>query len=243
MKTRRIKIAISQIADGNLDFRWGKRDEIVANRKRFLSKNGILFESCVAMKADELGSEIKEVSVDHKGRGMLKIDPLMACDGLFTNEFGVGLFLLVADCYPVAMYDLKRNLLGLVHLGRRGVDSGLVTKLCEIFKKNGSNLAEVLVFSGPGIKKDSYLWAGEFPHKQSRWGNFLELNAEGLWKIDIEGFLVKQFLDKGILRENIQVSPIDVFKDKNYYSHARSVKTGETEGRFAMVVTMLELPG
>lgn len=48
----------------------------------------------------------------------------------------------------------------------------------------------------------------------------------------------KQLLDMKVKETNIYTSSIDTFKSPEYFSHYRSVRTGEDEGRFATVVGM-----
>lgn len=135
---------ISNVSDGNMSYLWGGGEEVLGNRVNFLDKFGLKIGDCVFTSLNH-GDEIAEVGFDDKNK-------TVECDAVITKEKGVVLFMLTADCFPVIVYDDQK--LALVHLGRKGVELGLIKKAMPYF---GSG---VEVIMGPGIRKESYIFDG-----------------------------------------------------------------------------------
>ncbi len=220
---------VSMADEGNMSQRWGDSESVRKNKRNFLRKLNIKPEDCVAVSL-LLGTKIRIVGEKNKGK-------LVKGDALITAKPGVGLWMLTADCYAVVVYDAKKKILGLVHLGRQGADGGLAEKVVGRFKDLGSKPEDLVVSAGPGIRQKSYVWEGKLPFKKD-WGGFAVQSEVNKWQINIGGFLCSHFINNGIREQNIRISEVDVFNDPRFFSHVRSVKTGEPEARFATVVMM-----
>ena len=217
----------SRVEDGNLDFRFGVKGEVMENRKKFLVKIGMRTENFVVLRVTH-GDGMEIVRGKDRGR---EVD----ADALVTGERAVGMMLLTADCIPVIIGDESAGVLGLVHLGWQGVDKELVTKVVE--KMNSLGGRDLRAVIGPGVRKESYVFEGRIVQaNDSKWQPFLEKQGGGRTAIDLVGFIKKQLVDCGVKR--IEDCGIDTAKNKNYFSHYRAVRTGELEGRFATVVMM-----
>ena len=61
----------------------------------------------------------------------------VASDAIITNQRNILIGILVADCFPVILYDQKKHVAAVVHLGWRGTSAGLlgrtVNAMQEIF--------------------------------------------------------------------------------------------------------------
>lgn len=53
------------------------------------------------------------------------------------------------------------------------------------------------------------------------------------------GYLSSRLVDLGISKQNIFVSEVDTYTEKALFSHRRSAVTGEAEGRFMVMVSMV----
>lgn len=224
----RLVYAISTVADGNMSLKYGEEMEVAAGRKRFLASYKLKLEDFVTLWVQgKDGLEV--VGVGDKGR-------MLETDAVITKEFGVGLFMVTADCFPVILHDEKVGILGLVHLGWRGVDKELVLKVVGKMQCLGAK--ELRAIIGPGIRKESYVFDVPLVQENDpRWQPFLERQSGGRVAIDLAGFIKKQLVDCGV--EKIEDCGIDTAKDKNYFSHYRSMKMGEQGGRFATVAMMV----
>jgi len=236
--------AFSEKTEGNMSFKWGgDRDEVLRSRQNFLKKLNLSLEDCVTMwPTDKL--EILTVGARDKGLGMTGED-VPEADALFTADRGVFLFLLFGDCLPVIFYDPVKHVVALAHLGWKSTENKLAEKvLSELGKKYGSQPSDLTVALGPGIHKDSYLkktdeWLARDHNDLEGWKNFSEKLQDGRVAIDIVSYNLKQLVEAGVPAENIEVSEMDTAASDRFFSHYRSKKTGEKEGRSAAVVGII----
>ena len=74
------------------------------------------------------------------------------CDGLITNEPGVGLVVFTADCTPILLHDPVTGAVGAVHAGWRGTAAGIVKNCVEaMVREYGSNPADICAAICPNI--------------------------------------------------------------------------------------------
>ena len=216
-----------------MSLKWGEEKEVRGNRQRFLDKYEIDSNQMVVASLAS-GDKFEVVSKNDLGKMIIDVDALI------TKDVGVSLFMCVGDCFPVIAYDEKRNILAVIHLGYRGIMSDLFEKVINKFNELGSETSDIQLEIGPGIKKDSYIFDAEKVAQRGYlsegWKNYLEDIEGGKTKIDLLGFLLEKIKKVGIVKVN--VSPVDTIKDLNYFSHYRSVNTGEVEGRIAVFAVM-----
>jgi copper oxidase (laccase) domain-containing protein len=80
-----------------------------------------------------------------------------ACDGIITNQRGIGVGIYVADCCAVHIVDRKTPAIGLVHSGRKGTELGVVTNaIAELNERFGSDPADMIVQLSPCIRPPHY---------------------------------------------------------------------------------------
>lgn len=135
-------------------------------------------------------------------------------DGLITRETEVGILLPLADCLGAVVLDEKQKIVGLLHAGRQNVEQNGPRKFIEYFVNNfGSNAPDLKIYFSPYV-----------------------LNYR-IFKLDKNlGEAVKeQFVDAGILLDNIIDSKIDTVSNGNFPSNS----SGDTAKRFAVVVKQI----
>lgn len=230
MKQPGLICAVSNISDGNMALKWGEEKEVWRNRKRFLAKNGISVKDCVFTSLVH-GTEIKIVNSYDK-------EKILEADGFITSDKHVAIWITTGDCFPIVFFDAKKKILGLAHLGWRGVDKGLAGEMVKRLIDLGVDPGNVWVWIGPGIRKESYVF--DTPLKQEndpRWQPFLERWDGGKTAIDVVGLIEKQLADFGV--KHVEDCGIDTAKDENYFSENRSDELNISQGRFATVVMMV----
>lgn len=225
---------VSTVADGNMSFLWGEKSEVEKNREKFFEKIGINGADCVYTSLVH-GNDVLMAGEKDKGKKL-------EADGFITLEKGVGIFLMTGDCLPVVFCDDEKGILGIAHLGWRGVDKELAGVMVKKLVELGSNVRDLHIWIGPGVRKETY-WkydrgVPEFLKsvEVEKWKRFLEDKPDGQLALDLVGYVMQQLIEEGVLKENIKVSEIDTVADRNYFSQFRSDKLGEPQGRFATVV-------
>jgi len=223
----------STVSDGNMAYVWGEKKEVLKNRIKFLKNNDLKIEDCVFSHLTH-GTDIEIVGEKDKGR-------MVEADALITSEKNVALWISTGDCLPVVFFDNQKRILGLVHLGWKGVDKKLAGKVAKKFIDLGSDSKNITIWIGPGVRKESY-WKYDRGVKDfldqidvEGWKEFMEQKPNNELALDLVGYVKRQLTKNGIHERNIEVSPVDTVLDKNYFSQFRSDKKNQPQGRFATV--------
>lgn len=74
-------------------------------------------------------------------------------DAMWTNQPGVGLAILTADCLPVVLADRQGEVVGAAHAGWRGLCAGVLQALVDAMPVPSGRLQ---AFIGPAIGKAAY---------------------------------------------------------------------------------------
>ena len=146
----------STIDDGNMSFKFDDEAEVKRNRKLFLDKLEISPSDCVAPYLEHTNS-VLVVGDKQRGNGILDWRTSPHVDALVTQERDCYLFMLVADCLPIILFDEATNSLGLVHAGWKGVELQIVTKTINKMQVHFGVKSETIVAAiGPCIRPQTY---------------------------------------------------------------------------------------
>jgi YfiH family protein len=117
---------------------------VVENRRRAATEAGVDPER-VAMGWQVHGTDLREWSEPPPDLAYAQPGDkdLERVDGHLTREAGIGLIVLVADCYPVALSDGEQ--VAMLHCGWRPLAGGIIEKALERFDSTPSAVV------GPGI--------------------------------------------------------------------------------------------
>jgi len=79
------------------------------------------------------------------------------CDAVITDQPGIMIGILVADCYPVLLFDRGRKVAAVAHVGWRGAAAGLLGKTVTAMQNGfGCRPEEICAAVGPGIGAHRY---------------------------------------------------------------------------------------
>jgi YfiH family protein len=131
-------------------------------------------------------------------------------DAIITNQRNVLIGILVADCYPVILYEQARHAAGVVHLGWRGAAIGLLGRtikaMQEIFGCQTEGLCAAI---GPGIAAHNYEVdrpvRDAFRQGTDHWGRIAKEVSLGHWQLDLQQSILLQLEAAGIAREAVDV--------------------------------------
>lgn len=233
--------AISTVADGNMSYFFNGLQadikEVKNNRSKFFNQIGIPIDKTVGiwvegedriLVADPLQAGISMTDKEHAVR----------CDALITNKKDLYLFLLIADCLPVILYDPEKNALAIVHVGWKGAHLEIVKKTIKRMEEEFNiNAKDLTVGFGPAARKESFIKENPSQKSDPRWADFVEDMGDSFYRVDVPGFCRHQLIECGVMEENIFDCGIDTVVDKNFYSHYRDdEKSHSDQGRFACAV-------
>jgi polyphenol oxidase len=138
-------------------------------------------------------------------------------DGLITQVKNISLCVATADCLPILFYDKVNNVIGIAHVGRKGLVAGIIKNMIKQFINNyNSDPKNIIVGIGPGIEKECYWVDSEF--------------------IDIRALAIGDLIKSGIDEENIENIGLctKCNKDKFY-----SYRGGDRYDRFISTISLI----
>ena len=135
----------------------------------------------------------------------------ISADAIITNQCGIAIGVLTADCVPILLLDPVKKVIGIVHAGWKGAAKGIVQKTVEtMVKQFGSDKKALLAAIGPSIgsccyKVDEVVIKEFGVHSPELGGNKFIKKGKDSWALDLKKANFVQMLDIGLLEKNISV--------------------------------------
>lgn len=161
-------------------------------------------------------------------------EELMDTDALITNEKGICVAVMSADCVPILLYDKKNKAVAAVHSGWRGTVARILEKtLHEMNALFGTKGDNIIAGIGPSVSQESYEVGEEVVSEVSkafgRESGLLIAQPENKAKLDLWKANALQLKEFGVKPEAIEISDLCTVKNNSYFFSARQ---GDS-GRFA----------
>lgn len=195
----------------NLSFTRGDSAEaVLENYRRIGRKIGYHVEDFVASHQTHT-TNIRIVSQEDKGKGIVTERDYENVDGLMTNEKDIVLFTYFADCVPLYFVDTVKKVIALSHSGWRGTVNRMgaktVRKMVETY---GCDRKDILCAIGPSICKACYEvsedvaaeFRREFTTEEGE--EFLEDKGDGKYQLDLWKVNEIILVNEGIQKEQIE---------------------------------------
>lgn len=237
----KLTFATSTIADGNMGFKFGEKNEVVQNRERFLNKPNVAVNRYICMSCSH-GDMIKLVdSETHKQHLNAKApEDMLEAEVLVTQEPNLALMLLTADCLPTGFYDPITQTIALAHFSRQTIADGLPEKTVSFLRQTlNVDPANLQVFVGPHIHQQSYSFPLPLEKTPSdKIAPFLsEVNNHAY--IDLAAAHNSQLTEAGVLEDNIQLNETNTYSSPDHFSHFESMRDNQKpQGRLATVLML-----
>jgi len=147
----------------------------------------------------------------------------ISADAIITNQCGIAIGILTADCVPILLLEPVKKVIGVVHAGWRGTVKAIVQKTIDtMVKQFGSDKKTILAAIGPSIGQCCYkvdevvakkFGGNEFiiplypPLKKGDTKGDLSKGSRGdsCWRLDLKKANLSQMASSGILEKNISV--------------------------------------
>jgi len=159
-------------------------------------------------------------------------------DALVTNQKGIPLLVLTADCLPIFLFDPKKEVIGLVHAGYRGLLQHIIEKTIQRFSSEfGSETKDIVVGIGPAIEPECYEVGEEVIAKfQDAFPSFQAIFVQKQEKyfLNLREIAVQSLHKEGISKEHIEVAAICTKDDERFYSY----RGGDKNGRFGSIICL-----
>ncbi len=165
-------------------------------------------------------------------------------DAFVTDQRGIGLGILTADCAPVLFYaeSASGGVIGAAHAGWRGALGGVLGATVEAMRGYG-DVGDVRAVVGPCIGKNSYEvsmgFVEPFLEESVEYEQFF-FSAASADKLlfDLSGFCAARLAEAGV--KDVQLLDVDTFANEgDYFSYRRTTHAGEADyGRQLSVIAL-----
>lgn len=230
----------------NLSFDRGDRPEdVMENFRRIGREIGVRCENMVLSQQTHT-TNIRLVTEEDKGKGIVRKRDYTDVDGLVTNVPGICLVTSYADCVPLFFVDPVKKAVGLSHSGWRGtagkIGKKTVRKMQEYF---GSDPSDILAAVGPSVCMDCYEVSEDVIDRfreafDSRfWEELFYKKDSGKYQLDLWKANERIFLESGILPEHMQITNLCTHCNSEIlYSHR---KQGAKRGNLCAFLALKEV--
>lgn len=194
----------------NLSFARGDREEAVwENYRRIAGAVGFDLESVVTSDQTHTAN-VRVVTEEDKGRGLIRPREYQDVDGMVTNVPGITLVTFYADCVPLYLVDPVQRAIGLVHSGWRGTVGKIGLEAVRVMEREyGTDPKNLTAAIGPSICQDCYEVSEDvieefqdaFPEEQ--WENLFYRKPDGKYQLNLWEANRLIFLEAGLGPEKI----------------------------------------
>lgn len=240
-----IDLVYSTMEDGNMSVRYGEEEEVSDNIEHFLEASSFDNDSIVFTNVSLHSNDIVEVD-SHYAEMYREHKKRVLSDCVLTQEVGLGLMLVVADCLPVVVYDPRSRTLALAHLGKLGTQKYLLPKLLDrMCTRYDAKKEDLIIIFGPAVRAKSDLFEeldpnrAAFDFESDGWKKHIDEIEDG-YLIDTVGYNYSQLEKCGVDKTQVIDCGVDTCTDERFFSHKRDYVNGvPDQGRFACVVKMV----
>lgn len=235
VSTRLGGVSEGHLSTMNLSFTRGdEKENVLENYRRIATVLECAVEDMVASDQTHT-TNIRLVTGNDKGKGILNPRDYRDVDGLVTNEPGIVLVTYYADCVPLFFVDPVKKAIGLAHSGWRGT----VDRMGEVVVKSmerhfGSKASDIYAAVGPSICRDCYEVSEEVASQFiAEFGNTVVSDGRMPGKYQLDLWRTNRIIleQAGIPAEQIQVTDICTCHNSEYLFSHRA--TGGKRGNIA----------
>ncbi len=155
-------------------------------------------------------SKVRMIRKEHAGEGVIRQVTVEGYDGMVTNEPGIVLCTVEADCVPVYLYDPVKAVIAMVHSGWKGSAGEIsVDAINAMTREYGSDPGDILALIGPCICGKCYEVGGELKdeflknYSGDEVEDFFAPGENGKFFLDLKKAIRLTFLRAGIRNEHI----------------------------------------
>ena len=197
----------------NLSFTRGDDENTVRQNFRRMAETLDVEEDSFVFSHQTHTTNVRKVTLEDRGKGIIKPLDYQDIDGLITNEKGITLSTFYADCVPLFFIDPMHKAIGLSHSGWRGTVGKIGLKtVSKMQKEYGTNPKDVIVAIGPSICQDCYevsedvILEFQKAFDEIYWEKLYYQKENGKYQLDLWKANEIVLLEAGILKENIAVT-------------------------------------
>lgn len=210
------------------------RENVTKNFKIMADTLGMDYTRIVLSKQVH-EDEIRTVSENDCGNGILFENKFDSADGLITSERGICLVTLYADCVPLLFLDKRQGVIASSHSGWKGTVKRIGAKTAEKMVNDfGSKREDILCAIGPSIRECHFEVGDDVAEIFiNNFGDDVAVKYGSRYHVNMQKAILKQLTDCGIPKENIDNSGICTYcMSDTFFSHRKTVGRRGNFGAF-----------
>lgn len=197
-----------------------QKDVVAINRERVAQAMGGNIEQLVGVHQIHSADVATITKAPNPG------DPYATADALVTNQKGLILGILTADCAPVLFADPNAGVVGAAHAGWKGAIGGVLEATLDAMEALGASRDNISAVVGPTISQQAYEVGPEFLETflthDDAFGRFFINGTGDRYMFDLPGFALFRMRAAGI--GQAEWSRHCTYSDPDrFYSYRRSV--------------------
>ncbi len=161
-------------------------------------------------------------------------------DAAITNQ-PVCLAMIVADCFPIILYDPQHNILALAHGGWKPLLQNIIElTVLDMQLQFKANVSRIQAWIGPGIRSCCYHFQKQpIQTRLPSWQPAISQSAKG-WSLNLPLFIKNELARLGVTTDNIiDYNQCTACQPHQYFSHYRSKKANEKDGRMMVAAQLI----
>ncbi len=168
-------------------------------------------------------------------------DTFPRADALVTNQPGLAIGIVTADCAPVIFADDHVPVIGIAHAGWRGALGGIIESTIQALCRLEAKTDRIHAAIGPCIGQKSYEVSAEFSlnfldqdPKNQEW--FIAVPSSDRLLFDLGGYITRRLEQAGLEHQHRLID--DTFdQEKRFFSYRRCCRNNESDyGRMLSAV-------
>lgn len=159
------------------------------------------------------------------GNGIARENEFESVDALITDKKGIPMVTLFADCVPLLFLDKRLGVVALAHSGWKGTVKRIGQKTIEKMKNDyGSRAEDILTAIGPSIQECHFEVGDDIAEIFIKeFGSDTAVKYGDRYHVNMQKAIEKQFIESGILAENIDNCGICTYCNSDLlFSHRKT---------------------
>lgn len=197
----------------NLSFTRGDSEENVRENYRRIGRAIGVREQDMVCSLQTHTTNIRVVTEEDRGKGVLCPRDYEDVDGMVTNIPGICLVTYYADCVPLLFADPVKRVIGSAHSGWRGTCGRMGQVVVEKMQKEyGCRPSDIRAAVGPSICQECYEVSEDVVEKfreafdEKHWERLFYRKSNGKYQLDLWYANEAVLKEAGIVREHLAVT-------------------------------------
>jgi YfiH family protein len=162
---------------------------------------------------------------------------ILYADGLVTNRKNVFLYAVTADCLPIVFFEPQHEIMGVAHVGYKGLVKGIVSEMIKNILALGGEVSAIKVGIGPAIGVCCYEFGEDMLGLFSKYTRYFE-KRDGKYYVNLKMIVMQELESCGIKRTQVEILDICTKDNLEIFYSARGEEK-ETYGEFATIIGMI----